>query len=61
LIRFWLGHANKSVTDVYNKLKEDVTFRKKIVEEVGIGFEIPAEKPGVAPYCTHREVLLHVA
>jgi integrase len=61
LIRFWLGHANKSVTDLYSKLKEDVTFRKKIAEEVGIGFELPTEKPGVAPYCTHRDVLSHVA
>ncbi len=49
LIRFWLGHANKSVTDLYSKLKEDVTLRKKVAEEVGIGFELPAEKPGVAP------------
>ena len=48
LIRFWLGHANKSVTDLYSKLKEDVTFRKKVTEEVGIGFELPAEKPEVA-------------
>jgi integrase len=61
LIRFWLGHANKNVTDRYSKLNEDVTFRKKVAEEVGIGFELPAEKPGVAPYCTHREVLSHVA
>jgi integrase len=61
LIRFWLGHANKSVTDVYSKLKEDVTFRKKVAEEVGIGFELSAEKPEVAPYCTHTELLSHVA
>jgi hypothetical protein len=61
LIRFWLGHANKTVTDLYTELKEDVTFRKKVAEQVGIGFELPAEKPGVAPDCTHREVLSHVA
>jgi len=57
LIRFWLGHANKTVTDLYSKLKDDVTFRKKVVEEVGIGFELPeepAENAEVAPYCTHR-------
>ena len=61
LIRFWLGHANRSVTDVDSKLKEDVTFRKKVAEEVGIGFELSAEKPEVAPYCTHTELLSHVA
>jgi len=49
LIRFWLGHANRSVTDRYSKLKEDVTFRKKIAEQVGIGFELSAEKSEVAP------------
>ena len=55
LIRFWLGHANKSVTDVYSKLKDDVVFRKKVAEQVGIGFELPVEKPEVAPICTQSE------
>ena len=61
LIRFWLGHANKSVTDVYSKLKEDVTFRKEVAEEVGIGFELSPEKSAVALYCTHTVLLSHVA
>jgi integrase len=52
LIRFWLGWANKSVADVYSKLKDDVAFRKKVAEQVGIGFELPAEKLEVAPICT---------
>lgn len=49
LIRFWLGHANKSIADNYSLLKEDVEFRKKIAEQVGIGFQIPTKKPDVAP------------
>jgi integrase len=57
LIRFWLGHANRSVTDVYSKLKEDVAFRKKVAEQVGIGFELPAEKTEVAPICTQSGFL----
>ena len=57
LIRFWLGHANKSVTDHYSKLNEDVTFRKKVAEQVGIGFELPVEKPEVAPNCTQSGLL----
>jgi integrase len=52
LIRFWLGHANRSVTDGYSNLKEDVAFRKKVVEQVGVGFELPTEMPEVAPNCT---------
>ena len=55
LIRFWLGHANKSVTDVYSKLKEDLVFRKQVVEQVGIGFEISEQKIGFAPNCTQTE------
>jgi integrase len=61
LIRFWLGHANKSVTDFYSKLNEDVAFRKQVAEQIGIGFELPAEKPEVAPYRTHTMLLSHVA
>ena len=57
LIRFWLGHANKSVTDGYSKLKDDVAFRKKVAEQVGVGFELPVEKPEVAPKCTQSELL----
>jgi integrase len=61
LIRFWLGHANKSITDLYSKLKEDVTFRKKVAEQVGIGFELPGEKPEPAPNCTQSELSSHLA
>jgi integrase len=57
LVRFWLGHANKSVTDGYSKLKEDVPFRKKVVEQVGTGFRLLVTKPEVAPNCTRSELL----
>ena len=49
LERFWLGHANKTVTDDYSVLKEDVTFRKEVAEKVGIGFELPIQDAVVAP------------
>jgi integrase len=47
LIKFWLGHAEQSVTDGYSKLKDDLDFRKKVAEEIGTGFVIPdfVEKP----------------
>ena len=47
--------ANKTITDLYSKLREDVTFRKKVAEQVGIGFELPGEKPEPAPNCTQIE------
>src|SRR4030088_3519868 len=34
---------------------------KKVAEQVGIGFELPADKSEVAPYCAHTELLSHVA
>ena len=40
-----LLHANKSVTDGDSKLKEDVPFRKKVMEQVGTGFRLPVTKP----------------
>jgi len=61
LIRFWLGHANRSVTDVYSKLKEDVTFRKNVAEQVGIGFELLTEKPEPAPNCTQAMLLSSIS
>jgi hypothetical protein len=61
LIRFWLGHADESVTDGYSKVKEDVAFRRHCAESVGLGFELSAQaqiqEPVVAPICTMREVL----
>jgi integrase len=49
LIRFWLGHADETVTDGYSKLREDVEYRKEVAAEVGLGFEISAQKPVVVP------------
>jgi hypothetical protein len=33
----------------YSRLKEDVTLRKKVAEQVEIGFELPTEKTEVHP------------
>src|ERR1700730_8134964 len=64
LIRFWLGHADKTVTDGYSKLKDDLAFRQLCAANVGLGFELPSEKqeekPDVARTarnCTSEETL----
>jgi integrase len=44
LITFWHGHAGKTVTDSYSKLKDDAEFRKQVAEKVGLGFELPSPK-----------------
>jgi hypothetical protein len=39
LEKFWIGHANKDVTDRYaEQLKEDVEFRQEWAEKIGLGF-----------------------
>jgi|SRR5438477_6549525 len=41
LVRFWLGHASTSVTDIYaNGLREDLAWRTEWVERVGPGFSL---------------------
>src|SRR4029077_15274471 len=42
LLRFWIGHGDKTVTDRYAKLCEDVAFRKAQAERVGTGFNLEA-------------------
>jgi integrase len=49
IIRFWLGHADETVTDGYSKLREDVQYRKEVADKIGLGFEISAQTPDVAP------------
>jgi len=43
LIKFWIGHAPQTVTDVYSKVKNDVDFRREAAEAVGLGFELSGE------------------
>jgi hypothetical protein len=49
LITFWLGHAGKTVTDTYSKLRDDVGLRKQVAEKVGMGFEVSPESAVVGP------------
>jgi len=49
LIHFWAGHAGKSVTDDYSKLKDDLVFRKEVAIRVGLGFELPSKKTEDGP------------
>jgi len=48
LQKLWLGHANRDVTDRYaEQLKEDVEWRKEVVENTGLGFELPSIESSV--------------
>ena len=59
LIRFWLGHANQSVTDAYSKLSADVEFRKNCSEKIGLGFELPASNVDLVPIVPKSKGLAH--
>jgi hypothetical protein len=37
-----MGHAGKEMSDLYDKIEEDVTFRRKWAEQCGFGFELPS-------------------
>jgi hypothetical protein len=49
LIPFGLGHAGRTATYRYSKLRDDPEFRKQAAEKVGLGFEPPSEKATIGP------------
>ncbi|MEO6965785.1 MAG: hypothetical protein ABI076_07795 [Acidobacteriaceae bacterium] len=42
-----MGHAGEGMSARYDKIKEDVPFRKKGVELCGFGFELTSVVPNV--------------
>jgi integrase len=53
LYKYWLGHVGKDMSDLYDKIKEDVQFRKKWAEQCGFGFELASVVPSI-PKCTEN-------
>jgi integrase len=47
LQNFWMGHADESMGDLYDKIKEDAKFRKVWAEKCGFGFKLPSVVPNV--------------
>jgi hypothetical protein len=47
LYKYWLAHAGKDMSDLYDKIREDVAFRRKWAEECGFGFELSSVVPNV--------------
>lgn len=53
LLRFWIGHSNKSVTDRYDQVHGDLEFRRFTAASVGLGFELPIAKTAAYDgFCT---------
>jgi integrase len=60
LRKFWMGHADESMGDLYDKIKEDVEFRKEWAEKCGFGFELPSVVPSV-PKKEEKSTILKAA
>jgi len=58
LIQFWMGHGRESMTDLYDRVREDVEFRRFTAEQVGLGFDPPEVRK---PITTVKEVCNEVA
>ena len=47
LYKFWLGHADENMSDRYDKIEEDVQFRRKWAVQCGFGVDLPSVVPNV--------------
>jgi integrase len=47
LQKFWMGHADEGMGDLYDKIKEDGAFRREWAERCGFGFKLPSVVPNV--------------
>ena len=55
LIKFWMGHAKQSVTDVYSKVEDDLDYRYEVSEKVGVGFAVPDSMRPMRPRKSHKQ------
>jgi integrase len=56
LIRFWLGHAQSSVTDGYSKVADDIEYRREVAKKIGTGFTAPPSTRPMVPRIRKKEV-----
>jgi integrase len=47
ILRFWVGHADRSITDRYSKMKKRIPVRKEWAEKAGLGFDLGPNGPTV--------------
>jgi len=53
---FWVGHADVSMGDLYDKIREDVEFRKEWAEKCGFGFELSPVVPNAPNVPRNEEI-----
>lgn len=54
ILRFWIGHPDRTVTDRYSQMKQRIDRRREWAEKAGVGFSCPA------PICTHFQTKAEV-
>jgi hypothetical protein len=45
--KYWMGHAGENMSGLYDKIKEDVEFRRFSAERCGFGFQLSSVVPNV--------------
>ena len=60
IYKFWMGHAGKDMSDLYDKVKEDVAFRREVAERCGFGFDLPSVVP-IVPTCAEKAEVVAAA
>jgi integrase len=41
LLKFWMGHSAKDMSDHYDKVRDDVQFRRDVAKSLSVGFQLP--------------------
>ncbi|HXN17151.1 MAG TPA: tyrosine-type recombinase/integrase [Candidatus Binatus sp.] len=48
LLKFWMGHSDATLSDTYDRSREDEQYRKDVAKAMGVGFVLPATISGKA-------------
>lgn len=49
VLHFWLGWGNEGMSGHYDQIKNDVAFRKDVVNRCGVGFKVPVSLASIEP------------
>ena len=49
ILHFWLGWGDEGMSGHYDQIKNDVAFRKDVVNRCGVGFDVPASLASIEP------------
>jgi integrase len=49
VLHFWLGWGTEGMSGHYDQIKNDVAFRKDVVNRCGVGFDVPVSLASIEP------------